>query len=125
MLIFLGILLAAVVILMGICLVRAATCPKTIGEPIATDPARAAAYAEKLSAMVRCETVSRRGDTDTAKFLAFHKVLEEQFPTVFARLEKIELDGEKVKDEEAHSNSIKTEWADFIVKTENVETVQS
>ena len=93
MLILLGILLAAVVILLGICLVRAATCPKTIGEPIATDPARAAAYAEKLSAMVRCETVSRRGDTDIAKFLAFHKVLEEQFPTVFARMEKIELDG--------------------------------
>ena len=88
-----GIIAALLVILLGICVVRAAACPKTTGEPLTTDPKRAAAYAEKLSAMVRCETVSRRGETDKTKFLAFHKKLEELFPNVFSRLEKVELDG--------------------------------
>ena len=89
----LEIIAAILVILLGICVVRAATCPKTTGQPLITDPKRAAAYAEKLSAMVRCETVSRRGETDRAKFLAFHEKMAELFPNVFSRLEKVELDG--------------------------------
>lgn len=32
--------------------------------------------------------------------------------------DKIELDGDKVKDEATHSENIKTEWADFIVNTQ-------
>lgn len=32
--------------------------------------------------------------------------------------DKIELDGDKLKDAETHSNNIKTEWADFIVTTQ-------
>jgi carboxypeptidase PM20D1 len=43
--------------------------------------------------MVRCETVSRRGQTEPEKFRAFHKVLEELFPTVFGRIEKVDLEG--------------------------------
>jgi len=89
----LEIIAAILVILLGICVMRAATCPKTTGQPLITDPKRAAAYAEKLSAMVRCETVSRRGETDRAKFLAFHEKMAELFPNVFSRLEKVELDG--------------------------------
>ena len=88
-----GMIAAVVAVLLVICVVRALTCPKTTGEPLNSDPARAAAYAEKLGAMVRCETVSRRGDTDKSKFLLFHQTLAELFPNVFARLEKIELDG--------------------------------
>lgn len=57
------------------------------------DPARAAAYAEKLSAMVRCETVSVPGEDQREKFLAFHRELERLFPQVHAKLEKTELDG--------------------------------
>ena len=87
----LGFIVGVLVVLLGVCVVRALTCRKTTGEPIPTDPVRAAAYAEKLGAMVRCETVSRRGETDTTKFLAFHKKLEELFPAVFARMEKVEL----------------------------------
>ena len=86
----LGIIAAVLVILLGICVARALTCPKTTREPLDTDPKRAAVYAEKLSAMERCETVSQRGCTDTAKFIAFHNKLEELFPNVFARLEKVE-----------------------------------
>ena len=59
----------------------------------APDPDRALAYANKLSRMIQYETVSRP-DTDLReKFLGFHQVLEELFPRVHQRLEKIEIDG--------------------------------
>ena len=48
----------------------------------APDPARAEAYARKLSAMVRYETVSVPGEDQREKFLGFQKVLEELFPLV-------------------------------------------
>ena len=57
------------------------------------DPERAMEYAEKLSAMVRCETVSVPGEDQREKFLAFHRVLEELFPLVHEKLEKTEIDG--------------------------------
>ena len=57
------------------------------------DPERAMDYARKLSAMVCCETVSVPGEDQREKFLAFHRVLEELFPLVHARLEKTEIDG--------------------------------
>ena len=44
------------------------------------DMARAQSYAEGLAALVRCETVSFRGQTDRRKFAAFHKVLRRTFP---------------------------------------------
>ncbi len=54
---------------------------------------RALGYAEKLSKMVACETVSHAGVHDREKFLGFHKVLEELFPLVHANLEKTEIEG--------------------------------
>ena len=57
------------------------------------DPERAEAYARKLSAMVRCDTVSVPGEEQREKFLAFHRTLEELFPLVHAKLEKTEIDG--------------------------------
>ena len=59
----------------------------------APDPERAEAYARKLSAMVRCETVSVPGEDQREKFLGFHKVLEELFPLVHRTMEKTEIDG--------------------------------
>lgn len=59
----------------------------------APDPERAMGYARKLSAMVRCETVSVPGEDLREKFLAFHRVLEELFPLVHEKLEKTELNG--------------------------------
>ena len=49
--------------------------------------------AEKLSEMVRCETVSVPNTDQREKFLAFHRVLEELFPLTHRRLEKTEIDG--------------------------------
>ena len=59
----------------------------------APDPERAEAYARKLSAMVRCDTVSVPGEDQREKFLAFHRVLEELFPLVHEKLNKTEIDG--------------------------------
>lgn len=59
----------------------------------APDPERAEAYARKLSAMVRYETVSVPGEEQREKFLGFHKVLEELFPLVHRTMEKTEIDG--------------------------------
>ena len=56
-------------------------------------PEREKLYAEKLSRMVRCETVSRRGQEQREKFLAFHAELEDLFPLVHRSLEKAEIDG--------------------------------
>ena len=50
-------------------------------------------FGEKLAEMVRVETVSRKGEEQREKFLAFHRVLEELFPLVHERLEKTEIDG--------------------------------
>ncbi len=48
---------------------------------------------EKLSRMVKCETVSVPHEDQREKFLRFHKVLEELFPLVHEKLEKTEIDG--------------------------------
>ena len=56
-------------------------------------PEREDAYAEKLSRMVQCETVSRPGEDQREKFLAFHQVLSSLFPLVHQHLEKTEIDG--------------------------------
>lgn len=57
------------------------------------DPKRTDEYVKKLSEMVRYETISKRGEVNTEKFLGFHKVLENLFPTVHEKLEKTEIDG--------------------------------
>ena len=57
------------------------------------DPERAMDYAKKLSRMIQTETVSVPETNQREKFLGFHRVLEELFPLVHARLEKTEIDG--------------------------------
>ena len=57
------------------------------------DSSRANDYAEKLQKMIRVETVSSRENQDIAKFLKLHKVMEEIFPNVFEKCQKIDLGG--------------------------------
>lgn len=87
--ILLGIL-GLVIVLLAVCFVRAAmlkpTSAKT-AEPPEPDMKRAAAYAKKLSAMVKQETVSSRFDPDRTKFEKFQQSLPELFPHVFAACE--------------------------------------
>ena len=87
-------LFGLLLLLLLISLIRTALIPskKSTYRP-SPDPARADAYAEKLSRMIRCETVSCPGEEQREKFLAFHRELEALFPRVHASLEKTEIDG--------------------------------
>lgn len=60
---------------------------------LSEDQDRMEVYGEKLSRMVQMETVSSRNDADIEKFLNFHQLLEQLFPTVFSSCEKIEIEG--------------------------------
>ena len=57
------------------------------------DEARALPYAEKLSRMVKYDTTSYPNTDQRETFLGYHKILEELFPLVHARLEKTEIGG--------------------------------
>ncbi len=88
-------LLAILVILLGIAVVRTilikapapAACDTVITEEECT------VAAEKLGAMVRVPSVSKREDEDLSEFFKLHAVLEEQFPLLHKNLEKIVLNG--------------------------------
>ena len=58
-----------------------------------SEPERERLYSEKLSKMIRYETVSYKGIDQREKFLGFHALLEELFPLVHKNLEKTEIDG--------------------------------
>ena len=58
-----------------------------LARPPEADPVRAREYAEKLSEMVKAETVSSRFDADRSKFRAFQRMLPELFPHVYAACE--------------------------------------
>ena len=87
-------LLGLLVLLVLVSLLRTLMIPSRRSEYVPDpDPERAQRYAEKLSRMVRCETVSVPGEAQREKFLAFHRELESLFPQVHAHLEKTEIDG--------------------------------
>ena len=41
-------------------------------------------YAQRLATLVRCETVSTQNQIDKSKFYAFHNLLRQMFPKLFA-----------------------------------------
>lgn len=85
---------AAAVSPLAAAVVRTLLMPKKVSDykPM-PDKERMELYAQKLSEMVRCETVSDPNDPQIEKFLGFHKKLEELFPLVHEKLEKTEIDG--------------------------------
>ena len=78
----------------GVAVARTALMPKKKADYV-TAPAeeRSLAYAEKLSAMVQCDTTSHANIREPEKFERFHQVLEEQFPLVHRHLERTDIDG--------------------------------
>ena len=56
-----------------------------------TDDRRIDEYARKLSRMVQVETISDRADPAVEKFRAFHGLLRELFPKVFAACGEVEI----------------------------------
>ena len=86
--------LGILVLLVAVAAVRTAMIPvKVTDYRLSDDTARVDVYAEKLSKMVQKETISDRADPTVEKFREFHTLLEELFPTVFAKCEKVEIDG--------------------------------
>ncbi len=93
-LICIGALAALIIFLLLICLIRTLAAGSRHSDytaPAADE--RAGIYAKKLSRMVRCDTTSHDGMTDTAPFEAFHEVLKDLFPLVFERLDVSVIDG--------------------------------
>ena len=87
-------LLGALLICLLIAIIRTLLLPKKqTSYALSEDKERVDTYSEKLSRMVQIETISDRNDPSIEKFLTFHKLLEELFPTVFATCEKVEIDG--------------------------------
>ena len=78
---------------LGAALVRTALMPRKKSEYVPLPDDRAMDYAQKLSAMVQCDTTSHAGVAETEKFLAFHRELERLFPLVHRDLEKTVIDG--------------------------------
>lgn len=92
------VLVAAVLLVLlmplAVAVVRAARIPKKKADyKPDPDPERETLYAQKLSRMVQCETISARGVNQRKKFLAYHAVLAGLFPRVHKNLEKHEIDG--------------------------------
>ncbi|MBQ8796800.1 MAG: M20/M25/M40 family metallo-hydrolase [Oscillospiraceae bacterium] len=54
---------------------------------------RAERYAQSLAALIRAETISVKGQTDRSKFYAFHGLLRQQFPNLFATAEYEDFNG--------------------------------
>ena len=87
---------AAVAAPAAVCLARALAAKPTAAVNAKIDlnnDDRAKAYGEKLSRMVRCETISSRDHMDLTKFEKFHSVLADLFPGVHASCEKHVFDG--------------------------------
>ena len=92
--IILWIVLGLCCVLLAAALVRTLMTPKKTA--VYTAPpadARAESYARKLSRLVAFDTVSVPETNQRDKFLPFHRLLEDLFPLVHAKLEKTELDG--------------------------------
>ena len=87
-------LAAAILLVLGIAVVRTLRMPrkKAAYQAPAADR-RAEEYAGKLSRMVAFDTVSVPETNQREKFLPFHELLAELFPLVHERLEKTEIDG--------------------------------
>lgn len=66
---------------------------KSTSFSLSEDQERIDEYSAKLSKMVQFETVSDPENPQVEKFREFHNVLQSLFPTVFEKLEKIEIDG--------------------------------
>ena len=85
-----GLALLALAVCLAVAVVRTLMIrptPAKTAQPPKADPKRAKAYGEKLSAMVKMETVSSRFDPDREKFYAFQQSLPTLFPRVFESCE--------------------------------------
>ncbi len=89
--------LAVLVVLLVIALIRTLIRGKKSSTYVpAPEKEREDAYAKKLSEMVKIDTTSVFGVSNPEPFRELHKVMEREFPTVFEKLEKHDIDGSLV-----------------------------
>ncbi len=92
-------LLAILAILVLLIIVAAIKAAKIKAKPNNNAPAinptedEANDYAKKLSEMVKVPTISLRGNTDLSEFYKLHEVMKANFPLVFSKLERTEIEG--------------------------------
>ena len=90
------ILCGAVLCLLLVCAVRAAAMKKKLsGKPsvLTWTPEEETLYAERLSEMVRCPTISKKQPEPYPEFLAFQEKMRALFPLVHARAEDHSVEG--------------------------------
>lgn len=92
LLVILGIILLLVAVA-AIKAVKIKAKPNTNTPAINPTEEEANAYAQKLSEMVKVPTISLRGNTDLTQFYELHRVMKNNFPLVFSKLECTEIDG--------------------------------
>ena len=93
------IILAIIVLLLVVAALKAVKIkakPNTSTPAINPTDAEANDYAQKLSEMIKVPTISLRGNEDLTEFYKLHKVMEKNFPLVFSKLEKTEIEGNLV-----------------------------
>ena len=78
---------------LGAAVLHTVLTPRKTSKYVPAPDDRAMDYAQKLSAMVQCDTISHAGLEEPEKFLAFHRELERLFPLVHRELEKTVIDG--------------------------------
>ncbi len=93
------VLLVALLLIVGLLLVAVIKTLLTKPNEAATakvqldNSERAVEYGKKLAKMIRCETVSYRGQDDRQKFYVFHQILDDLFPEVHKTCEKQVING--------------------------------
>lgn len=90
------ILILILLVLLGVAAVRAIQMKPTSATTAQfpnSDLERAQQYAETLSKLVQCETVSEKDQVSRRKFQTFHKLLREQFPLVHKTATRTVLNG--------------------------------
>ena len=92
-------LLAILAILVLLIVIAAIKAAKIKAKPNNNAPAinptedEANDYAKKLSEMVKVPTISLRGNTDLSEFYKLHEVMKNNFPLIFSKLERTEIEG--------------------------------
>lgn len=90
------ILILILLVLLGVAAARAIQMKPTSAATAQfpdSDLERAQRYAEALSTLVQCETVSEKDQVSRRKFQAFHKLLREQFPLLHKAATRTVLNG--------------------------------
>lgn len=90
------ILLLIFVVMLGVAIVRTLRMTPTAAATAVfpdSDLERAQTYAQALSGLIQCDTVSSANETSRRKYSAFHKLLREQFPTVHKAATRTVLNG--------------------------------